>query len=166
MKKKAVMILLTAILGFSNVMSPSLCASAQESAQEETGGSSEEEDKSLLERGAEIGSDLYEKMDEMVDSVDKKSLRRSIREALEEMDALGISPTVIAEQTLGIKAVPDEKDGSASSPGDLLIKDAQREVRKKTEGFFSMLWDKFLDTLESMISTGISIFAGQDEKNA
>ena len=115
MKKKAVMILLTAILGFSNVMSPSLCASAQESTQEETGSSSEEEDKSLLERGAEIGSDLYEKMDEMVDSVDKKSLRRSIREALEEMDALGISPTVIAEQTLGIKAVPDEKDSSASS---------------------------------------------------
>ena len=156
MKKKAVMILLTAILGFSNVMSPSLCASAQESTQEETGSSSEEEDKSLLERGAEIGSDLYEKMDEMVDSVDKKSLRRSIREALEEMDALGISPTVIAEQTLGIKAVPDET----------LIKDAQNVVRKKTEGFFSMLWDKFLDTLESMISTGLSIFAGQDEKNA
>ena len=57
----------------------------------------------ILQQGAELGQELYKKMDEAVDSVDKASLRGAIRDALEEMDEMGISPTVIAENTFGIK---------------------------------------------------------------
>ena len=126
-------------------------------AQENTGTGSEKDDKSLLEQGAEIGSDLYQKVDEAVDSVDKESLRRQIREALEEMDSKGISPSSIAEDLFGIRSASTK---SGKTPGNVLIEDAERTVRKKTEGFFTVLWNGFLDTLGNMISTGFSIMSG------
>ena len=46
-------------------------------------------------------------------------------------------------------------------PENTLIEEAQRTVRKKTEGFFTVLWDGFLDTLGNMITTGFTIFSGQ-----
>ena len=87
MKKKALTILITAVLAFSGILSPACLAAAAEegSTQEEA---AEEEEMSLLEQGTQIGEDLYEKVDEAIDGVDKRSLRRSIREALEEMDEL------------------------------------------------------------------------------
>ena len=117
----------------------------------------------LLEQGTQIGEDLYEKVDEAIDGVDKRSLRRSIREALEEMDELGISATAVAENTFGIRTTYKSHE---KAPENTLIKDAQNAVQKKTEGFFSMLWDKFLDTIENLIMSGISIFSGSEESSA
>ena len=65
--KRAVMILITAVLGLSSVVSPVCYAAAEESAetQEDAGGQGDgENDKNLLDKGAEIGSDLYDKIDE------------------------------------------------------------------------------------------------------
>ena len=76
------------------------------------------------------------------------------------MDDMGISPSVIAEKTFGIKTRPELR---GQTPGDTLIKDAQNVVRKKTEGFFTVLWNGFLDMLESLIETGFSLIAGGKE---
>ena len=94
--------------------------------------------------------------------MDKVSLRREIREALEQMDEMGISPAMIAQNLFGIR--PAGGNGGKKS-GDTLIEDAQRTVRKKTDGFFSILWEGFLDTLGDMITTGISVFGGQKGKS-
>lgn len=186
MKNKALVILITFMLGSAGVLSPAFYASAQaasdgtsvqETAEEEpekdegasaeeaegpensaSGSSKSEGAGGILQQGAEFGQELYKKMDEAVDSVDKASLRGAIRDALEEMDKMGISPTVIAENTFGIK--PASAKGG-KMPENTLIEDAERTVRKKTEGFFTVLWDGFLDTLGNMISTGFAIFGSQ-----
>ena len=190
MKNKALAILITFMLGSAGVLSPAFYASAQaasegasaqEAAEEEpeTGarenagtseeGAEESENSAagsskaegaggILQQGAELGQELYNKMDEAVDSVDKASLRGAIRDALEEMDKMGISPTVIAENTFGIKPASADR---GKKPENTLIEDAERTVRKKTEGFFTVLWDGFLDTLENLISTGFTIFGSQ-----
>ena len=189
MKNKALVILITFMLGSAGVLSPAFYASAQaasegataQAAEEEpereaqkdagasaddaedtgsgaAGNSKEEGVGGILQHGAEFGGELYKKMDEAVDSVDKASLRGAIRDALEEMDKMGISPTVIAENTFGIK--PASAKGG-KMPENTLIEDAERTVRKKTEGFFTVLWDGFLDTLGNMISTGFAIFGSQ-----
>lgn len=169
MKKRVLMILMTCILGSAGTLSPVCHASAQENAAEEAaqesaeGTPAQEEDKGILEQGAEFGSDLYQKMDDAVDNMDKESLRKSIREALEEMDDRGISPTAVAENVFGLKP---GNAGSGKTPGNVLIEDAQREVRKKTEGFFSVLWNGFLDTLQGMFETGMSIFSSPAEGGA
>lgn len=185
MKKKALMVLMTAVLTFSGVLSPACMAAAEENTQKEESAQTEDaaqaeeinaqaedtaqteetakkeadngKEKNLLEQGTQIGEDLYKKMDEAVDGIDKKSLRRSIREALEQMDQMGISPSSVAENVLGIRT--KYKSGE-KAPENTLIKDAQNAVQKKTEGFFTVLWDGFLDTLESIITNGISIFSG------
>ncbi|HAB93504.1 MAG TPA: hypothetical protein DCF49_01860 [Lachnospiraceae bacterium] len=166
MKKRVLIILITCILGSANVLSPALYTRAadpqtdsQEDAQTEENGQSGK-DGGILERGKEIGEDLYRKADEAVDGFDKDSLRRNIREALKEMDERGISPSVIAERTFGIKTRPELR---GQTPGDTLIKDAQNVVRKKTEGFFTVLWDGFLDFLGSLIETGFSLAGGGKE---
>ena len=167
MKKRALMILMTVFLSFTSVVSPVCQAAASEGSdtQEEAGGTQDagSKDKSILEQGMEIGSDLYDKVDEKLDGMDKVSLRRNIREALEQMDEMGISPAVVAENLFGIG--PAAAGSGDKKPGDTLIEDAQRTVRKKTDGFFTMLWEGFLDTLGSMITTGISVFGGQSGKS-
>ena len=185
MKNKALVILITFMLGSAGVLSPAFYASAQaasEGASEQAAEDEPEKDEGasaedterpensaagsskaegaggILQHGAEFGQEIYKKMDEAVDSVDKASLRGAIREALEEMDRRGISPTVIAENAFGIK--PASANGG-KKPENTLIEDAERTVRKKTEGFFTVLWDGFLDTLGNMISTGFAIFGSQ-----
>ena len=166
MKKRALMILMAVFLSFTSVVSPVCQAAASEGSdtQEEAGGTKDEgsKDKGILEKGKEIGSDLYDKVDEKLDGMDKVSLRRNIREALEQMDEMGISPSAVAENLFGIRP---PAGNSGKKPGDTLIEDAQRTVRKKTEGFFTILWEGFLDTLGSMITTGISVFGGQSGKS-
>ena len=93
MNKKALIILITVMLGSANVLSPALYAFAADTAQEET--DKRDKDGGILERGKEIGRDIYRKADEAVDGFDKTSLRRNLREALKEMDDRGISPSVI-----------------------------------------------------------------------
>ena len=134
---------------------------AKEGLPEESAG--EDSDKSLLEQGKEIGEDLYKKMDEAIDGVDKGSLRKSIREALEEMDELGISPSAVARNLFGIRTTYKKNE---KAPENTLIRDAQNAVQKKTEGFFSVLWNGFLDTIEKMITTGISVFGSQESNVA
>ena len=152
MKKRVFTILMTAVLAFTSL---SFAAAAEETA-EETGGSIPEEaaednsDKSLLEQGKEIGGDLYKKMDEAVDGVDKDSIRKSIREALQQMDEMNV---------LGIRTTYKSNE---KAPENTLIRDAQHEVQKRTEGFFTVLWNGFLDTIEKMITTGISVFGSSD----
>ena len=90
MTKRAFVILMTVMLGLAGVLGPASYAMAQD------------KDKGILEQGAGIGQDLYEKMDEAVSGLDKESLRRQIREALREMDKLGISPSVVARDLFGI----------------------------------------------------------------
>lgn len=161
MKKRVFTILMTAVLAFTFAAGPLSFAAAAEETAEETGGSSPEEaaednsDKSLLEQGKEIGGDLYKKMDEAVDGVNKDSVRKSIREALEQMDEMGISPSAVAENVLGIRTTYKSNE---KAPENTLIRDAQHEVQKRTEGFFTVLWNGFLDTIEKMITTGISVF--------
>jgi hypothetical protein len=120
-------------------------------------------DKDLIEQGKEIGGDLYKKMDEAVDGVDKDSIRKSIREALEQMDEMGISPSAVAENVFGIRTTYKSNE---KAPENTLIRDAQNAVQKKTEGFFSALWNGFLDTIEKMITTGISVFGSQESNVA
>ena len=167
MKKRALMILMTVLLSFTSVVSPVCPALASDGtdAQEEAGGTQDAEDgdKGILEQGKEIGSDLYDKVDEKLDGLDKVSLRRDIREALEQMDKMGISPSAVAQNLFGIRPA---SASSGKKSGDTLIEDAQRTVRKKTDGFFSILWEGFLDTLGDMITTGISVFGGQEGKSA
>jgi hypothetical protein len=166
MKKRAVMIMMTVILSFTSVMSPVCLAAASDgTAQEETDSAEDKEkgDKGILEQGMETAGDLYDKVDEKLDGVDKVSLRREIREALEQMDEMGISPASVAERFFGIR--PAEAS-SGKKPGDTLIEDAERTVRKSTEGFFSVLWEGFLDTLGNMITTGISVFGSQEGHSA
>ncbi|MBQ8052604.1 MAG: hypothetical protein IJ198_02185 [Lachnospiraceae bacterium] len=166
MKKRAVMIMMTVILSFTSALSPvCLAAASDDAAQEETGGAEDTEkgDKSILEQGMETASDLYDKVDEKLDGVDKVSLRREIREALEQMDEMGISPTAVAENLFGIRPA---SGSSGKKPGDKLIEEAERTVRKSTEGFFTVLWEGFLDTLGNMITTGISVFGSQEGHSA
>ena len=169
MKKRALMVLMTVLLCFMSVAGPVCRAAASEGTEDaqtqEEAGSEEDagrKDKGILEKGKEIGSDLYNKVDEKLDGVDKVSLRREIREALEQMDEMGISPSAVAENLFGIRP---PAGNSGKKPGDTLIEDAQRTVRKKTDGFFSILWEGFLDTLGDMITTGISVFGGQSGKS-
>ena len=166
MKKRAVMIMMTVILSFTSVMSPVCLAAASEgTTQEETGSAEDKEkgDKSILEQGMETAGDLYDKVDEKLDGVDKVSLRREIREALEQMDEMGISPAAVAEKFFGIRPA---EPSSGKKPGNTLIEDAERTVRKSTEGFFTVLWEGCLDTLGNMITTGISVFGSQEGHSA
>ena len=167
MRKRALVIVMTVLLGFAGIASPVCRAAASDGTREQEDAGSEEEaghkDKSIFEHGKEIGSDLYDKVDEKLDGVDKVSLRKEIREALEKMDEMGISPAAVARNLFGIR--PAAGSSSGKKPGDTLIEDAQRTVRKKTDGFFTILWEGFLDTLGGMISTGISVFGGQSGKS-
>ena len=150
MTKRAFVILMTLVLGFIGMLSPVSYAMAKD-----------KEDKGILEQGAGIGHDLYEKMDEAVSGLDTKSLRREIREALREMDKKGISPTVVARNLFGIgTAAP----GESKKAGNTLIEDAEKTVRKSTEKFFSAMWNGFLNTLGGLIETGLNVFSGKGGK--
>ena len=166
MKKRVFTILMTAVLAFTCAAGPVCYAAASEGATNEA--AEDNSDKSLLEQGKEIGGDLYKKMDEAVDGVkmdeavdgvDKDSIRKSIREALQQMDEMGISPSAVAENVLGIRTTYKSNE---KAPENTLIRDAQHEVQKRTEGFFTVLWNGFLDTIEKMITTGISVFGSGD----
>ena len=87
----------------------------------------------------------------------KGKLRDLLKWYIRQMDELGISPTSVAENVLGIRT--KYKSGE-KAPENTLIRDAQNAVQKRTEGFFTVLWDGFLDTIESIITNGISIFSG------
>lgn len=189
MKKRLFTILMTAVLALTYAAGPVCYAAASEGATNEVAeeveenipeeaaeeeplkekeslpeeAAGEDSDKSLLEQGKEIGEDLYKKMDEAIDGVDKGSLRKSIREALEEMDELGISPSAVARNLFGIRTTYKKNE---KAPENTLIRDAQNAVQKKTEGFFSVLWNGFLDTIEKMITTGISVFGSQESNVA
>ena len=152
MKKRALLILMTAVLGFAGMQGPAFHAAAAT-----TDGSGKDSDQGILEKGSELGEEIYEKVDEALDQFDTESLRKSIREALKEMDERGISPSVVAENTLGLKTRPELR---GQTPGDTLIKDAHNAVRQKTQGFFTVLWNGFLDTLEGIIETGFNLAAG------
>lgn len=185
MKKRVFTILMTAVLALTYAAGPVCYAAASEGATYEVAEEVEENipvqeaeeaaekteenlpgekaedgsDKDLIEQGKEIGGDLYKKMDEAVDGVDKDSIRKSIREALEQMDEMGISPSAVAENVFGIRTTYKSNE---KAPENTLIRDAQNAVQKKTEGFFSVLWNGFLDTIEKMITTGISVFGSSD----
>ena len=168
-KKSVFTILMIAVLASTCAAGPVCYAAASEGATNEVAEEVEESlpeekaednsDKSLLEQGEEIGGDLYKKMDEAVDGVDKDSIRKSIREALQQMDEMGISPSAVAENVLGIRTTYKSNE---KAPENTLIRDAQHEVQKRTEGFFTVLWNGFLDTIEKMITTGISVFGSGD----
>ena len=142
MKKRVFTILMTAVLAFTCAAGPVCYAAASEGATNEV---AEEEEENIL--------------DEAVDGVDKDSIRKSIREALQQMDEMGISPSAVAENVLGIRTTYKSNE---KAPENTLIRDAQHEVQKRTEGFFTVLWNGFLDTIEKMITTGISVFGSGD----
>ncbi len=150
MTKRAFVILMTLILGLAGVLGPVSYAKAQD-----------KENKEVQEQDAGIGRDLYRKVDEAVSGLDKESLRRQIREALHEMDERGISPSVIARDLFGIGTKPVQ---NGKKPGNTLIEDAEKTVRKSTEKFFSGLWNGFLNTLGDLIGTGLSVFSGKGGK--
>ena len=117
MKKRALMILMICILGSAAMPGPAFYALAATT----DGGAGEtgrEKDGGILDKGTDLGGELYQKMDEALDRLDKESLRRNIREALREMDEMGVSPSVVAEKTLGLKTSPALR---GQTPGDTLI---------------------------------------------
>ena len=150
MTKRAFVILMTLILGLAGVLGPVSYAKAQD-----------KENKEVQDQDAGIGRELYRKVDEAVSGLDKESLRRQIREALREMDEKGISPSVIARDLFGIGTKPVQ---NGKKPGNTLIEDAEKTVRKSTEKFFSGLWNGFLNTLGDLIGTGLSVFSGKGGK--
>ena len=150
MTKRAFVILMTLILGLAGVLGPVSYAKAQD-----------KENKEVQDQDAGIGRELYRKVDEAVSGLDKESLRRQIREALREMDEKGISPSVIARDLFGIGTKPAQ---NGKKPGNTLIEDAEKTVRKSTEKFFSGLWNGFLNTLGGLIDTGLSVFSGKGGK--
>ena len=97
MGKRAFVILLTLLLGLSEMMSPVYYAAAQET--EDKGDKGDKGDKK--ESGG-IGQELYKKVDEAVSGINGKSVRKEIREALREMDKRGISPSAVAHNLFGI----------------------------------------------------------------
>ena len=139
MTKRAFVILMTVMLGLAGVLGPASYAMAQD------------KDKGILEQGAGIGQDLYEKMDEAVSGLDKESLRRQI------------PPSVVARDLFGIgnKTKPAQ---NGKKPGNTLIEDAEKTVRKSTEKFFSGLWNGFLSTLGGLVETGLNVFSGKGGK--
>jgi len=150
MTKRAFVILMTLILGLAGLLGPVSYAKAQD-----------KKDKEVQEQDAGIGRELYRKVDEAVDGLDKESLRRQIREALKEMDEKGISPSVIARDLFGIGTKPDP---NGKKPGNTLIEDAEKTVRKSTEKVFTGLWNGFLNTLGDLVGTGLSVFSGKGGK--
>lgn len=167
MKKRAILILITFILGSAGMLSP-VChalAASQEVKTDSDAGKGAEKDDGKDDRG--IGETIYEKVDEAVKNLDQTSLRRQIREGLEEMDKMGISPSVIAERTLGIKTQPALRgrtagDKSGSAADNTLVKEAENAVRKRTDSFFTILWNGFLDGLSGLITFVFSL-AGSGE---
>ena len=157
MTKRAFVILMTLILGLAGMLGPVSYAMAQDKEDKEV----QDQDAGNGREGAGIGRELYRKVDEAVDGLDKESLRRQIREALEEMDEKGISPSVIARELFGIGTKPDP---NGKKPGNTLIEDAEKTVRKSTEKFFTGLWNGFLNTLGDLIGTGLSVFSGKGGK--
>ena len=153
MTKRAFVILMTLVLGLAVMLGPVSYTMAQD-----------QEDQGVEEQGSGIGRDLYRKVDEAVSGLDGKSLRRQIREALREMDKMGISPTVIARDLFGIGTAQTSQAGNGKKPGNTLIEDAEKTVRKSTEKFFSGLWNGFLNTLGGLIETGLSVFSGKGGK--
>lgn len=143
MRKRAVRILLPFLL-LGPALVPGPAASLQGYAAQ-TG----EEDRlrAADDDSKDAASDLYNKANEVVDSIDKESLRKQIREALEQMDEMGISPTAIAKNTFGIQM---EADGTASI-GSELAQDAQKAVEKQSRNLFQSLWDKLLEGLMDLI---------------
>ena len=87
----------------------------------------------------------------------------TMEQVKKQMDEMGISPAAVAEKFFGIRPA---EPSSGKKPGDTLIEDAERTVRKSTEGFFTVLWEGFLDTLGNMITTGISVFGSQEGHSA
>ena len=184
MSKRAFAILMSVMLGLAVVPGPALCALAQEASRaeinriaakdaeasggkgtergEDAGASSSQDADDKKTAGSGIGQELYHKVDEALDGVDQASLRKNIREALHEMDEKGISPTAIAENLFGIgPGTGAEQEGAGTGSGSALLEDAQKTIQKSTEGFFSKLWDGFLDTLGSAVETGLGAFAGK-----
>ena len=158
MKKRAILILITFILGSAGMLSPvchALAAAQDVKTESEAGKESEKENKG-------IGETIYEKVDQAVRNLDQTSLRRNIRQGLKEMDDMGISPSVIAERTLGIKTQPTlrgQTSGNTSGTGsdNTLVKEAENAVRKKTESFFTILWNGFLDGLSGLVTFVFSL---------
>ena len=98
--------------------------------------------------------DLFQKSGEMLGGIDSNSVRYQIRRTLSLMDEMGISPSVIAENLFGIQTDPAKAVETFESQ---IVKEAQKEVTERSEGFMSTLWQGFLDTLGTMFTTVTSL---------
>ena len=159
--------MITFVLGSAGVLSPAChaLAAAQEVKTDSGAGKGAEKEDKGEEKG--IGETIYEKVEQAVKDLDESSLRRQIREGLKEMDERGISPSVIAERTLGIRTQPTLRgqtsgNTSGTASDNTLVKEAENAVRKRTDSFFTMLWNGFLDGLSGLITTVFSL-AGSGE---
>ena len=159
MGKRAFVILLTLLLGLSEMMSPVYYAAAQET--EDKGDKEDKEDKEDKKESGGIGQELYKKVDEAVSGINGKSVRKEIREALREMDKRGISPSAVAHNLFGIG---DKPSGTGKKPENALLQDTEKTIRKSTEKFFSAIWNGFLKTLGGLVETGLSVFSGKGGK--
>ena len=105
---------------------------------------------------ASLPGTLMEGAGETLQNLDRDSLRKKVRKTLDQMDEMGISPSAIAENVLGVQTTDPAR--SVETFGSELIREAQHEVTERSEGFLSMLWGGFLNTLGSMFSTVCSLF--------
>lgn len=158
MAKKTVRFLLPFLLGPAIVLGPAVYMQADAAeakySNSEIYSESRAEDTNAV---TETATDLYEKASEAVSSVDKETVRDQIREALHQLDEMGISPTKIAENTFGVQSDPDRGDDI----GTRLVEDARDTVERQSQSLFQSAWDKIMGDVSDL--AGVII---QSVKNA
>lgn len=93
--------------------------------------------------------DIYEQVDEALENVDSESLRGQVRAALEQMDAMGISPTAFARERLGIDVNPTA--GIVTGLTGDLVESAERVVREESQGTLQDLFDMILGAVSDFV---------------
>ncbi|MBQ3391972.1 MAG: hypothetical protein IJG52_01000 [Lachnospiraceae bacterium] len=108
-----------------------------------------------IEKGA---GDLYDQVDHMVDNVDTESIKGQIRLALESLDAMGLSPTVIAREHFGIQLNP--MSGVASGITGDIVDQAEKAVKEQSDGKLQTLFDQIFGGVSDFVTSIVGLVEG------
>ena len=109
----------------------------------------------VVQQIQEGAGDLYEQADQALENVDTKSLKTEIRLALESLDAMGVSPTVVARNVFGIKVNPTS--GLATGITGDLMEDAEQAVQKQSGGVLQDLFDAILGGISDFVTAIVNL---------
>ena len=115
----------------------------------ETGKSTGSEIDDVVDQITTTAGEIYEQVDEALENVDSESLRGQVRAALEQMDAMGISPTAFARERLGIDVNPTA--GIVTGLTGDLVESAERAVREESQGTLQDLFDMILGAVSDFV---------------